>query len=68
MARNVPLAEATAEARQLDADLKSHGHDCPDCKPRQPCQVKRDMAADLRRRRREIRTWFAPGPDQEALC
>jgi hypothetical protein len=65
--RNVPLAEARARVRQLDTDLKDHKTYCLDCRPRAACQEARDMAAELTALRRDIKTWFDPGPDQGAL-
>jgi hypothetical protein len=67
MARNVPLAEAKAEARQLDADARAHPHHCAECKPRQPCAELRQMRTELATRCRDVQTWFGPGPGQEGL-
>lgn len=65
--RNVPLAERRADARALEDAIKAHRGGCLTCVPRVKCQELRDMSAELKKIRQEIRTWFAPGPDQMTL-
>lgn len=65
--RSYPLAERRAQARGLDQEAKEHRRWCPDCMTGQACTEAREMAADLRVIRDEIKHWFDPGPDQEML-
>ena len=63
--RNVPLIERRADARDLQARIDEHRRQGAKCKP--ACDELVQMRAELKAIREEIRTWFAPGPDQEEL-
>jgi hypothetical protein len=65
--RSYPLAEARAQARGLDGQLREHRRECLHCMTRQPCGEVRDLAAELAMVRDEIKHWFDPGPDQGTL-
>lgn len=69
-ARNVPLAEARAEARALEDQMKRHRQECVKCgsgKGRIRCEAYKEMAASLSALKRQIKDWFAPGKDQADL-
>jgi len=69
--RNVPLAERRAEAAALDEALKVRRQTCVACggraRSRAACADRDAMAKELAGLREEIKHWFDPGPDQEAL-
>ena len=62
--RNVPLIERRADVKRLEEEIRQHKADC-DKAPR--CETYKELAAELKAARDEIRTWFAPGPDQGEL-
>lgn len=64
--RSVPLIERRADARVLDENMKRHLKDCRSCGVAK-CGVYRGMKAELAKIREELRTWFAPGPDDQPL-
>jgi hypothetical protein len=63
----ISLAGRRGEATALDEQIKEHCHACPLCQGRRQCAERQEMAADLRAIREDIKTWFAPGPDQGEL-
>lgn len=63
--RSVPLAERRAGARALEEAIRGHRHDGVKCKP--ACAELTGMRTELAAIRREIATWFAPGPDDPVL-
>lgn len=69
--KNIPLAEAKADARALEQATRTHRLECVRCTVRDgrlmACEDLRQMRAELRERRAAIRTWFDPGPDQGTL-
>lgn len=63
------LADAKAAARGLVEAIAFHKRDCQECSRamRIVCAGRREMERELAALRRDIRTWFAPGPDQGTL-
>jgi hypothetical protein len=66
--RNVPLIERRADARVLEGKIRDHKRGCLDCaRTRGQCSAAAVMRKELKAMREELRTWFAPGPDQATL-
>jgi hypothetical protein len=66
------LAEAKAALVHVQAQQEAHKLDCP-CRhtvrgrPRPKCEERDALAAETRRLRGEIKTWFAPQPGDATL-
>ena len=62
--RNVPLIMRRADVKRLEEEIRQHRSDC-DKAP--ACENHKELTAELKAAREDVRTWFAPVPDQEAL-
>ena len=62
------LAEAKAELGHAEALIIAHPAGCIACRNHLgKCGEKAQLKASASEMRKEIRTWFAPTPDQEPL-
>ena len=61
------LAEAKAMIGYLESQVAAHKLDCPECEIRRKCDERRELDAEIKQARADVRTWFAPGDDQEGL-
>jgi len=62
--KSVPLIERRAEAKTLAEQEKAH---LADCAKGNSCKELREIRAELKQARDDLKNWFAPGDDQEAL-